>query len=158
MFFWNSLAFLMIQRLLAIWSLVPSQIFTNIVMWRTLGLWWQLFCWLMRQHLKNAGNMHEILLSGYFREEQQQGEKGGVCPRKGHRVPTWNICRALFSWLLSSLCQSRPYLLPQSLHSAPQTTSPGFLSTSLAGSACPLGFLLLASKGQLCMFSFMHLS
>ena len=23
------------------------------------------------QHLKNSGNMHEILLSGYFREELQ---------------------------------------------------------------------------------------
>ena len=41
------------------------------------------------------------------------------------------------------------------LHRQP---SPGFLSTSLAGSACPLGFLLLALKGRLCMFSFMHLS
>ena len=53
--------------------------------------------------------------------------RGGVCPRKGHSVTTWNICRALFSWPLSSLCQSRPHVLPQSLHSAPQRTSPGFL-------------------------------
>jgi len=42
MFFWNSLAFLMIQQMLAIWSLVPLP-FLNPV-W-TSGSFWFMFCW-----------------------------------------------------------------------------------------------------------------
>ena len=56
-FFWNSLAFSMIQQMLAIWSLVPlpflnpawtsgSSRFTYVEAW--LGEFWALFCWHVR--------------------------------------------------------------------------------------------------------------
>ena len=44
MFFWNSLAFLMIQRMLAIWSLVPLPLLKPA--W-TSGSSWFTYCWLL---------------------------------------------------------------------------------------------------------------
>ena len=57
MFFWNSLAFSMIQRMLAIWSLVPlpflnpawtSESSQFMYYWAWLGEFWVLLCWRVR--------------------------------------------------------------------------------------------------------------
>ena len=116
MFFWNSLDFLMIQRMLAIWSLVPLPFLKPA--W-TSGSSWFTFCWSFSS-VQFSGSV----VSDSLRPQGLQHARP-PCPS-----PTWSLPKLMsIEWLMPSnhLILCRPLLLPPSIF----PSSRGFLDESV---------------------------
>ena len=79
MFFWNSLAFLMIQQMLAIWSLVPLPFLKPA--W-TSGSSWFMYCWSLACRILSTtllacwDKVHKICLPNFLMGKGNQEGKG----------------------------------------------------------------------------------
>ena len=96
MFFWDSLAFLMIQQMLAIWSLFPL-----------------LFILMHKREKKgNVGIVIEKTRENWRKEKKKDGDgkklRNEVIIKqpKNHCAPWWNSCSSCFSFLSSSWKQT----------------------------------------------------
>ena len=92
MFSWNSLAFSMIQQLLAIWSLVPLPFLKPA--W-TSGRSWFTYCWSLAWRIKNFNKILRILRRG-IRGNKLEDETQVIWSFRGFSlisvsILVWNI-------------------------------------------------------------------